>query len=134
MKYAKQRKPVFDNTVELALAGIFNCMSPFGESLSDLIYGTENLYEDDEYIEPEELPPEVEKEIRRLSAIAQAQLVPSSMPRNTWASGIGPGLLSQNVAQKLEDYWRENGEFPSGTFRLDDYRVVQLPDRNSEET
>ncbi len=115
MKYAKQRKPVFDNTVELALAGIFNCISPFGESLSDLIYGTENLYED-EYIEPEELPPEVEKEIRRLSAIAQAQLVPSSMPRNTWASGIGPGLLSQNVAQKLEDYWRENGEFPSGTF------------------
>lgn len=75
MKYAKQRKPVFDNTVELALAGIFNCMSPFGESLSDLIYGTENLYED-EYIEPEELPPEVEKQIRRLSAIAQAQLVP----------------------------------------------------------
>lgn len=134
MKYAKLRKPVFDNTVKLDLASIFDCIGPFDESLSDLIYNYDQLYDDEDYVEPQELPTEIEKEIQRLSAIAQAQLVPSSMPRDSWASGVGLGLLRQNIAKELEGYWRKNGEFPSGALRLDGHRLVLLPDRNSEES
>jgi len=133
MKFAKQRAPLFNNAVELALGGIFECVGPFEESFSDLIYNYDNLYDGDDEGEPEEAPPEVEKEIRRLSAIAQAQLVPSSVPRDTWASGIGPGLLRQNIAKELENYWRENGELPSGTFCVSPSRFVQLPGRGGND-